>query len=229
MFTIPTGVNDQVGLSGAHPILDGGPEFGRACHPVSSRQHVVCRKVRPSANDDPCGAGRSRLHDPHGYAYADGSREPSRGAGCSAGTCAYPWPPVNLLIKPDGTTRGWQAPPVVLLVVTGAVSGKLRTLPYRRLSGDRLRLLSSLAQVKPHRLVAFPRNPPTIRHRCKNLLTFTPIQAEPGQPSEPKARRTKVVQLGFADGLSCSHLWITMWTVPMAFPVVLPRPREIRP
>lgn len=159
MFTIPTGVNDQVGLSGAHPILDGGTEFGRACHPVSSRQHVVCRKVRPSANDDPCGAGRSRLHDPHGYAYADGSREPSRGAGCSAGTCAYPWPPVNLLIKPDGTSRGWQAPPVVLLVVTGAVSGKLRTLPYRRLSGDRLRLLSSLAQVKPHQLVAVPQQP----------------------------------------------------------------------
>lgn len=49
-------------------------------------------------NDAPCGAGPSRWRARHGCAYADGSREPAPGAGCSAGRSACPWPRLYLLV-----------------------------------------------------------------------------------------------------------------------------------
>lgn len=87
---IPAGMNNKVGQSSPHPMLDSGTELGRACHPVSSRQHVECRRIRRSANGDPCDAAPSQSRGRPGYACADGSRELSRDADCSAGTCAYP-------------------------------------------------------------------------------------------------------------------------------------------
>lgn len=51
-------------------------------------------QVRQSENDGLCVAAPPRSRDRRGYACATGNRGPSPGAGCSAGRCACPWPPL---------------------------------------------------------------------------------------------------------------------------------------
>lgn len=170
---IPASMNDKIRQSSPHPVLDGGTELGRACHPVSSRQHVDCRRIRPSANGDPCDADPSQSPARPGCACADGSRELSRDADCSAETCAYPWPPVYLLIKPDGLHAGGRLHPSCSC--GNRRSRRMtRTLPYRRLSGDRLRLLTTLAQVKPHQLATAANSHPLSLAAVRKPVNFCP-------------------------------------------------------
>lgn len=148
-------VHHKIGLRGAHAALDGVGELCRPCHPVTSRQHWYAdRSVRQSANDGPCGAGRSRWRGRHESASVTGNRELVPGAGYSAGRCACPWPRSSLLVtSPAISCCGTDSAAAALVAKFNPnrrgpeEAGRCRatrgweTLP---------RVLRSLGQVKPH-------------------------------------------------------------------------------
>lgn len=108
--------------------------------------------IRQSVRGGPYGAGRTRWLARPGYASAVENHERGLDAGCSAGRSACPWPRrsprcVSHTIRPliVHTRR-----PEVVWQLAGAVPGlSSRSQPYRRLSGDCLRVLTSLRLVKP--------------------------------------------------------------------------------
>lgn len=111
--------------------------------------------IRQIARGGPCGADRTRSRARHECACATGSHARGLGAGYSAGRSACPWPrrsPRCVAIRPlRRFASGSSAvrPEVVLVLLAGAVPRWFGSQPYRRLSGDCLRVLTSLRLVKP--------------------------------------------------------------------------------
>ena len=102
-----------------------------------------------------CGADWTRPNVQRGSASVDGSRARGLGAGYSAGRSACPWPRhsprcIELKHLSRPTTSPVRRSGVVLLLA-GAVpkTRHFGSQPYRRLSGDCLRVLTSLLRVKP--------------------------------------------------------------------------------
>jgi hypothetical protein len=54
--------------------------------------------VRRTVRGGPCAGDRRRSRDRRGYASANGNHAHARGADCSAGMSAYPWPRLSLLV-----------------------------------------------------------------------------------------------------------------------------------
>ncbi len=111
--------------------------------------------IRQRARGDPCAGDRTRSPARHVCASASGSHARGLGAGYSAGRSACPWPrrsPRCVAIRPlRRFASGSSAvrPEVVLVLLAGAVPKWFGSQPYRRLSGDCLRVLTWLRLVKP--------------------------------------------------------------------------------
>lgn len=111
--------------------------------------------IRQRARGDPCGGDRTRSRVRHECASAGGNHARGLGAGYSAGRSACPWPrrsPRCVAIRPlRRFASGSSAvrPEVVLVLLAGAVPRWFGSQPYRRLSGDCLRVLTRLRLVKP--------------------------------------------------------------------------------
>jgi hypothetical protein len=113
--------------------------------------------IRQIARGGPCDAGRRRSNVQRECASADGNRARGLGAGCSAGRSACPWPrdsPRRIELKrsePSGRSC------FASTSVGGGLAAGRRgpqahhpgSQPYRRLSGDCLRVLTSVRWVKP--------------------------------------------------------------------------------
>jgi hypothetical protein len=107
-----------------------------------------------------CGAGWTRWNARHEYASATGSHARGLGAGCSAGRSACPWPrrsprclPLEVLEPPAAHASRLRSSAGRSEV--GLATGRRGpqaydpgSQPYRRLSGDCLRVLTSLRWVK---------------------------------------------------------------------------------
>jgi hypothetical protein len=79
-------------------VSDDGAEIVPVGKPGLRRQHRAYGRIRPTASPGPCGAVRRGWPGLRGCASATESRERANDGGCSAETCAYPWP---LLGSPD--------------------------------------------------------------------------------------------------------------------------------
>lgn len=102
---IEHGSQDPCGRSGAHGARSTKNRNDDATGLAQATPRAPEPKIRRSVKRGPYGDASKRLPDPHGYAYEDGSREPARGVGCSAGTSACPWPRSTLLEVGDASRR----------------------------------------------------------------------------------------------------------------------------
>jgi hypothetical protein len=128
-------------------------------------------QIRQIARDDPYAAAQTRWPARHAYACASENRAHELGAGCSAGRSACPWPrrsprsvsleafpairPLTFRLLRDSVEK-WSC------CLAGAVPGCISpgSQPYRRLSGDCMRVLTSVRWVKlglPQRTHGHPR------------------------------------------------------------------------
>jgi hypothetical protein len=135
--------------------------------------------IRQSARDGPCAAGRKRSPARRGCASASGSRAHELGAGCSAGRSACPWPRdsprcmrhrFRQCLRPLAHGNSVVCGSVgVVLLLAGAVpiSNTSGSQPYRRRSGDCLRVLTTSPPVKPG-LAQPSRSKRFVNIRCRN-------------------------------------------------------------
>jgi hypothetical protein len=110
-------------------------------------------EFRQSACRGPCGAARSQLPGPHGSASASGNRGPWPAGGCSAGTSFCPWPRPFLLIASSCSARWYTAPsgmqPLLSKFCSNRRAPDCPVAAVPPITGDPLRVLRSLPQVKP--------------------------------------------------------------------------------
>jgi hypothetical protein len=111
--------------------------------------------IRQITLGGPCGADSTRLNVQRGSASVDGSRARGLGAGCSAGRSACPWSrrsPRCIELKTSEPSDHFTSTSVGSGLAAGRRGPQTRyfgSQPYRRLSGDCLRVLTSLLRVKP--------------------------------------------------------------------------------
>ncbi len=150
--------------------------------------------IRQITRGGPYGADWTRWNARHGYASASGSHARGLGAGYSAGRSACPWPRRSPRCVCSHCRRPLRVSISLVCGLAGRWSccwparspGTSRSQPYRRLSGDCLRVLTRLRRVKPGL-------PQRTRSGRTQALAVRPHlgparlgrQAEPG-PSYPK-------------------------------------------
>jgi len=124
----------------------------------------------------------------HGCACAAGNRERGLDAGCSAGKSSCPWPPRSPRCvwhnSPPGDARQLVGEGVLACWPARSPGCSFGSQPYRRLSGDCLRVLTRLLLVKPRPSQQTQDNP-------RWLTTRVPPPRPGSQDHEERQQNTK--------------------------------------
>jgi hypothetical protein len=160
--------------------------------------------IRQIMRDGPCGADSTRSSVQRGCASAGENHARGLGAGYSAGRSACPWPrdsPRLIRLKisePSGRSRFASTSVRVVLLLAGAVPQYLfdGSQPYRRLSGDCLRVLTRLPRVKPGL-----RQRTHIKRKSKHSLS----RRQPGTISAVTERNPKEPNWNAAERLAAAR------------------------